>query len=576
MARRLAAILAADVVGFSGLTEKDENGTLAALRAHRSELIEPLVARHAGRIVKLMGDGMLVEFGSVVDAVACAVAFQEGMSARNNAASDGTRMEFRIGVNLGDVVIEGDDIYGDGVNLAARLEALAEPGGICVSGTVREHIAGKLDHAFVDGGEQTVKGLARPVHVWRWSARRAAGSVAIDPPIAAPSSDKPSIAVLPFVNMSGDPAQNYLSDGIAEDIITELARDRGLFVIARNSSFAFRGSADAATMAGARLGVRYVLEGSLRKAGNRIRVTAQLVEASTGRNIWAERYDRDLEDIFAVQDELTASIVAAIPGRIASALVRKSHHRSAQQLDAYDLYLRGRELANQHRSDERPQTKALFEQAAERDPGNARAHAWLADLSIQTWWETRAAKDLAAADNFSNRAVRLDAEDSFCHACRGHVLLFQRNYDGARHHFERAAVLSPNDADIAAMMAVFLMYTGNPQGALERVRWAMRLNPYHPQWYIETLGLCLMNARRYNEAVTIFSNLEEPAYYVHAYLAGCLLALDRRQEAQSHRKRMFELKPDWTPDSFRDDPYRDEADIDHIGGLMRQVAALGD
>jgi adenylate cyclase len=576
MARRLAAILAADVVGYSSRMEKDETGTLAVLRAHRTELVEPLIAGHAGRVVKLMGDGILVEFASIVDAVACAVAIQQGMSARNHAASDGTRMEFRIGVNLGDVVIEGDDIYGDGVNLAARLEALAEPGGICVSGTVREHLAGKLDLEFSDGGEQPVKGLSRPVHVWRWSQRTAADTTTFGQPDVRAVSEKPSVAVLPFANMSGDPAQEYLSDGIAEDIITELARDRGLFVIARNSSFAFKGGALDAAGKGNRLGARYVLEGSVRKAGNRIRVTAQLVETATGRNVWAERYDRDLEDIFAVQDELVASIVAAIPGRIATALVRRSRDRSAQQLDAYDLYLRARELANRHRRDELPQAKSLFEQAVERDPGNARAHAWLADLNLQAWWQTRAAEDLAAAEKHSTLGVRLDPEDSFCHACRGQVLLFQRNYDGARHHFGRAASLSPNDAGIAAMMAMFLMYTGNPQEAIARIESAMRLDPYHPEWYVEGLALALMNARRYEEAVKVFSSLEEPTYYVHAYLAGCLAALDRRQEALPHRRRLLKLNPDWTPDSFRNDPYRNDDDIEHVAGLMRQVATLSD
>ena len=573
MVRRLAAILAADVVGFSGLMETDESGTLATLRAHRSEVFEPLIARHSGRIVKLMGDGILAEFGSVVDAVACAVAIQRGMSDRTGSAPASSRMAFRIGVNLGDVIIEDNDIYGDGVNLAARLESLAEPGGICISASVREHIAGKLDHEFRDGGEQTVKGLARAVHVWRWSAHAAAGPTPADQPIGLPSSDKPSIAVLPFVNMSGDPTQSYLSDGIAEDTITELARNRGLFVIARNSSFAFRG-ADAAAEAGTRLGVRYVLEGSLRKAGTRIRVTAQLNDTATGRNIWAERYDRKLEDIFAVQDELTASIVAAIPGRIASAQVRKSRHRSAQQLDAYDLYLRGLELANQHRRDELPQARALFEQAVARDPTLARAHAWLADLGLQSWWKTRAASDLAAANEHSDRAVRLDPEDSFCHACRGQVLLFQRRYDGAHHHFERAVSLSPNDADVSAMMAMLLLYTGRPQEAVERVQAAMRLNPFHPQWYVEGLALSLMLARRYDEAVKIFSSLEEPAYYVHAGLAGCLIALGRRQEALPHRRRLLELDPEWTPDRFRNDPYRNEADMEHIGDLMLRVAAL--
>jgi len=576
MIRRLTAILAADIVGYSGLMEKDEAGTLATLRAHRVELIEPSVAQHSGRIVKLMGDGILAEFGSVVDAVSCAVAVQQGMEARNSAAHVDRRMAFRIGVNLGDVVIEDNDIYGDGVNLAARLEALAEPGGICISATVREHIAGKLDYEFRDGGEQSIKGLTRPVHIWRWPDRPPAEGPHSGRPGAKTLSDKPSIAVLPFVNMSGDPAQEYLSDGITEDIITELARDRGLFVMARNSSFAFKGRNLSVAETGTRLGARYVLEGSLRKAGNRIRVTAQLVEIATGSNVWAERYDRELADIFAVQDELAASIVAAIPGRIATSLVRKSRDRSSQQLDAYDLYLRGRELANQHRQDELPQARSLFEQAVERDPKNARAHAWLADLSLQAWWRTNAASDMAAAEKHSSRAVRLDPEDSFCHACRGQILIFQRNYDGARHHFERATALSPNDADIAAMMAVFLEYTGHAQDAIEQVRWAMSLNPYHPQWYIETLAMALLIARRYDEAVTVFARLEEPTYYVHAYLAACLAALGRRQEALSHRRRLFELNPDWTPDNFRNDPYRNDADIEHVAGLMRQVAALAD
>ena len=576
MVRRLAAILAADVVGFSGLMETDESGTLATLRAHRSEIFEPLIARHSGRIVKLMGDGILAEFGSVVDAVACAVAIQRGMADRSGPAPASSRMAFRIGVNLGDIIIEDNDIYGDGVNLAARLESLAEPGGICISASVREHIAGKLDHEFRDGGEQSVKGLTRPVHIWRWSNRPPAEAPDPGRPGVKTPADKPSIAVLPFVNMSSDPAQEYLSDGIAEDIITELARDRGLFVIARNSSFAFKGRDLSIAETGTRLGARYVLEGSLRKAGNRIRVTAQLVETATGSNAWGERYDRELADIFAVQDELAASIVAAIPGRIATALVRKSRDRSPQQLDAYDLYLRGRELANRHRRDELPQARSLFEQAVERDPGNARAHAWLADLSLQAWWQTKAAGDLAAAETHSTLAVRLDPEDSFCHACRGQVLLFERNYDGARHHFGRAATLSPNDAGIAAMMAMFLMYTGNPQEAIERIESAMRLDPYHPEWYVEGLALALMNARRYDEAVKVFSSLEEPTYYAHAYLAGCLAALGRRSEALSHRRRLFELNPDWTPDSFRDDPYRNDADIEHVAGLMRQVAALAD
>jgi TolB-like protein/class 3 adenylate cyclase len=576
MARRLAAILAADVVGFSRLMEVDEAGTLVALQAHRADFVEPMIASNNGRIVKLMGDGVLVEFSSVVDAVACAVAIQKGMADRNVGIASQIRIDFRIGVNLGDIIIDGDDIYGDGVNVAARLEALAEPGGVCVSGTVREHVIGKLEHEFIDGGEQIVKNLSRPIHIWHWLSGAPVSAAAPDLRSGLPLPDKPSIAVLPFSNMSGDPEQEYFSDGITEDIITELARDRGLFVIARNSSFAFKGVVVNIAEAGRRLGVRYLLEGSVRKIGNRVRVTAQLIEVASGSHIWAERYDRNIEDIFAVQDEITASIAAAIPGRIAAAIVKKSYARSPQQLDAYDLYLRGRELANRHRRDDLPRAKALFEQSIERDPGHARAHAWIADLSLQTWWLTNAAKDLEEAERFSARAVRLDNEDSFCHACRGQVLLFQRNYDGALSHFERAIALSPNDADISAMMAMFLMYTGRPQEAVRRVREAMRLNPFYPQWYAEGLGMSLMIARRYEEAAKVFSGMEEPPFYVLAGLAGCLCKLGRQQDASSYRRRMIEIKPDWTPDSFRKDPYQNADDIEHVGELMQLVAAMSD
>jgi TolB-like protein/Tfp pilus assembly protein PilF len=378
--------------------------------------------------------------------------------------------------------------------------------------------------------------------------------------------------VLPFRNMSGDPEQEYFSDGITEDIITELSRNRGLHVIARNSSFAFKGPAVDIAEVGRRLGVRYVVEGSVRKSGNRIRVTAQLIEAASGNHVWAERYDRDFEDIFAVQDELTQSIVAALPGRIAAALVRKSRHKSSERLDAYDLYLRARELADQHRREDLPRAIALLQQAIEQDPRYARAQAWLSDLLVQTWWQTDAEGDFEAADHASATAVRLDPEDSLCHACRGQVLLFRRDYDGARHHFERAIGLSPSDADISAAMAVFLMYTGQAQQAVELVRRAMRFNPLHPQWYVETLGMSLMIARRYEDAAQVFSGMREPAYYIHAYLAACLIKLGRREEALWHRDRLLQIKPDWTMDHYRQDPYRDAADIAHVGELMRLVA----
>ena len=314
--RRLAAVLSADVVGYSRLMGEDEAGTLAVLKAHRAECVDPEIAAYQGRIVKLMGDGALVEFPSAVAAVECAVAVQRGMAERNAEVPEDRRIAFRIGINLGDVIIDGDDIYGDGVNVAARLQELADPGGVCVSANIHEQVEGKLDVAFDDRGEQTVKNIARPVRVYGVTDGEA--GTPIGQP-ALPLPDKPSIAVLPFVNMSGDAEQEYFSDGITEDIITELARFRSLFVIARNSSFSFKGQAIEAKEIARRLGVRYLVEGSVRRAGNRVRITAQLIDAAHDTHLWAERYDRELEDIFAVQDEVTQAIVTAIEPELASA-----------------------------------------------------------------------------------------------------------------------------------------------------------------------------------------------------------------------------------------------------------------
>src|SRR5215467_6861298 len=324
-ARRLAAILAADVVGYSRLMGADEEGTLAALKSHRQELIDPLIAQHQGRIVKTTGDGLLIEFASIVDAVRCAVVMQQGIKDRNANIEEGRRLRFRIGINVGDVIVDDGDIFGDGVNVAARLEALAAPGEICVSATVREHVGDKLPIGFSDLGEHQVKNIARPVHVYRIETRLpsepAAGIAPESPMLALP--DRPSIAVLPFTNMSGDAEQDYFADGMVEDIITGLARIKWLFVIARNSSFVYKGRTVDVKQAGRELGVRYVLEGSVRKASNRLRITSQLIEAETGRHVWAERYDRTLDDIFAIQDELTMSVVAVIEPSLRQAEIER-------------------------------------------------------------------------------------------------------------------------------------------------------------------------------------------------------------------------------------------------------------
>jgi TolB-like protein/Flp pilus assembly protein TadD len=570
MARRLAAILAADVVGFSRLMEIDENGTLAALQAHRAGIIEPLVARSNGRIVKLMGDGALVEFASVVDAVACAVAIQQGMAERNAGTSGKVRIDFRIGVNLGDVIVEGDDIYGDGVNVAARLEALASPGGVCISGTVRDHIAGKLDHEFADGGEQSVKNMSRPVHVWRWSSGVSAPAAEPVKSPAGPISNKPSIAVLPFTNMSGDPEQDYFSDGITEDIITELARNRGLFVMARNSSFAFKGVAVDVAAVGRKLGVRYVVEGSVRKAGNRVRITAQLIEVTTGGHVWAERYDRDLEDIFAVQDEVTKSIAAAVPGQLESDIVKSARRKPTESLDAYDYYLRGKQLYHGWRDDDISEAMAALEVALKLDPTFARAHAKLGQMYLRRWWRTYAPHDLESADRETGLAVRLDNEDSECLCYRGFLLIFIRDFDGSLDHLQRAQLLKPDDPDIGAILALYFAYTGEAEKAIERVRRAMRANPNFPPWYHEVHGIALTTARRYEEAVRSFLVIPSPAYYVHVWLAACLAKLGRLDEARAHARTASDLRPEWTAEDWTIE-YKNEDDIAHAVELGRLV-----
>ena len=381
--RRLAAIMAADVAGYSRLMGVDEEGTLAALKELRRELADPKIKEHRGRIVKTTGDGLLVEFASVVDAVRCAVEVQREMAERNAGVPEEQRIQFRIGINLGDIIKDGRDIYGDGVNVAARLEALAEPGGICVNRVVRDQVRDKLDFAFEDAGEQRVKNIARPLRVYHVRPGRVAGETmsAAQPPLALP--DKPSVAVLPFTNMSGDPEQEFVSDGIAEDVITALSHYPSLFVIARNSTFTYKGRAVDVKQVGRELGVRYVLEGSVRKAGNRIRVTAQLIEAGTGNHVWADRYDRDLADIFAVQDEITHALTTALAPAIADAELRRAMRKPPESLDAWAAYQRGLWHLSKANPDDDTIAQNFFRQAIDLDPTFAAGYSALALAQLQ-------------------------------------------------------------------------------------------------------------------------------------------------------------------------------------------------
>jgi adenylate cyclase len=373
--RRLAAILAADVAGYSRLMGEDEEGTHERLKAHLRELVDPKIAEHRGRIVKNTGDGFLAEFASVVDAVRCAVEVQRGMVGREPKVREERRIRFRIGINLGDVIAEPNDIYGDGVNVAARLEALAEPGAICISRMVRDQIRDKLPYQLDDLGERQVKNIARPVRVYRVAvgAPVTVSTEALDAAVKAPLTlpDKPSVAVMPFANMSSDPEQEFFGDGIAEDIITALSRYPSLFVIARNSSFTYKGRAVDVKVVGRELGERYVLEGSLRKAGDRIRVTAQLVEAETDRHVWAERYDRDLADIFAVQDEITEAVTIAIAPAIADAEQQRAIRKPPGSLDAWAAYQRGLWHFNNVTAEDNALAQTFFQQAVDLDPSFA-------------------------------------------------------------------------------------------------------------------------------------------------------------------------------------------------------------
>jgi adenylate cyclase len=572
--RRLAAILVADVVGYSRLMEADETGTLAALRDRRKGVVEPLVRENGGRIVKFMGDGVLVEFASAVNALRCALDLQKRMEESSEKQPD-RQIVLRIGVNLGEVVGEGTDIFGDGVNIAARLEGLAEPGGICISGKVHDEIRGKLDFAAADLGEVMLKNITRPVRAFRISA--GAGTQSSPKPYP-PADSRPSIAVLPFTNMSGDPEQEYFADGITEDIITELARNRGLFVIARNSSFTFKGTATNVGEVGRKLGVRYLVEGSVRKADQRVRITAQLIEAATGSHIWAERYDRDLEDIFAVQDEVTRSIVAAVPGHLESDIVKASRRKPTESLGAYDHYLRGMEIVNRWRHDDNPEAMAEFESAVRLDPNFARAHASLGHMHLRIWWQTIAPHALEKANTETELAVRLDGGDSRCLSIRGMYLLASKDYDGASDTFQRALQLSPEDPELNVRMAYYLVCTGQANEAIERSFKASRANPlFLPPSYQEAIGMAFMMTKRYEDAAKSFIAIRSPDYYIHVWAAGCLAKLGRIDEARAQSRLASELKPDWSSETWWGSEYTMKEDRAHDRELVRlAIQALGD
>lgn len=486
--RRLAAILAADVVGYSRLMGEDEVGTRQRFNAHLHELIEPAIANRQGRIVKTTGDALLIEFASVVDAVQCAVEIQKGMVDRNTHEVDGRRMEFRIGVNLGDVIIEGDDIHGDGVNVAARLEGLAEPGGLCVSAKVVEEVRNKLEVSFEDMGPQTVKNIAEPVRTHRVridSGVSTMDSAKPDNGHPLPLPDKPSIAVLPFLNMSGDPEQEYFADGIAEDIITGLSRIRWFFVIARNSSFTYKGKAVDVRQVGRELGVRYVLEGSVRKSSNRIRINAQLIDAATGNHLWADKFDGELSDVFDLQDQITTCVVGSIEPSIREAEIERSRRKPPESLDAYDLYLRALPHAYEYFVEGWRQAISLVDQALELEPNYAEAHglgAWCHwHLFLHAGCPESQEPMLAHAGAVRELRTTEAAPLAYAALALAH---FAEHRKTALGMVDRALAHNGNSMHANAIGAVINVFIGQWEAAILLAEEALRLSPFDPTRYM--------------------------------------------------------------------------------------------
>jgi adenylate cyclase len=502
--RKLTAILAADVAGYSRLMSHNEEKTLRDLKAHLSELIEPRIAQHRGRIVKRMGDGFLADFTSAVEAVRCAIAIQSGMADRNRTASDEGRIEFRIGINVGDVIIEGDDIYGDGVNIAARLEGIAEPGAIVVSRVVRDSVRDKLEVRLEDLGERPVKNIPKPIRVFRIDV--AGRRDAIRPADIAPSiPDKPSIAVLPFDNMSGDAEQEYFSDGMSEDLITDLSKISGLFVIARNSSFAYKGKPTKVQQISRELGVRFVLEGSIRKAGNRIRITAQLIDADSGGHLWAERFDRELTDIFATQDEVVEKIVAALSVKLTRREEQQLRRRGTNSIQAYEFWWRARELLGRGTRESIAEGRLMHRRALELDPQFAAPYAGLAFAGMADYvsaWVSDPEQALQEAESLARQAVKLDEQEPVGHMALGGVLLWQRNHDGALAEVNRALELDPNYAQAYAFIGMVLMYAGRAAESLEPFATAMRLDPHYSNMLLHLLAQAHFSLGQYEAAIT--------------------------------------------------------------------------
>jgi adenylate cyclase len=548
--RRLTAVMAADVVGYSRMMRSDEAGTHAALKHHRQEVFDPAVDAHGGRIVKLMGDGVLVEFHSVVDAVNCAVAVQKSGA---TVVTDRPAITLRIGINIGDVIIDGDDIYGDGVNIAARLEALADPGGVCISSIVNESLGTRANISFSDCGDVEVKNIDQPIRIWKWHPDDAIGTSRpnLRNTVASPQAN--SIAVLAFDNISGDPEQEYFSDGITEDIITDLSKVGSLLVISRNSSFSYKGKSPDIRVVGRELGVSHVLEGSIRRAGNRVRITAQLINAENGGHVWADRYDRELTDIFAVQDEVTRCIVDALKVELTPAEDRRIGQVPTRNIEAHDLFLRGREalISSDNTKEQFELSLRCFKRAIELDPEYAEpyaglAHAYLREL--QNKW-LGLSECLENAARYCSIAIEKDPSLPYAHHTDGLVKFWQHDHQGAILANERALALNPNFAMSIGMRGINKLNTGAPLDGLPDLERALRLEPISGHLYLHFIGMAYLVTGEFEHAITNFKKRIEASPTTdlsRGFLVSALGNAGKIEEARAMRAELREIHPKYS------------------------------
>ena len=577
IARRLAALMMADVAGYTRLMSSDEDATMEAWWSHRREVIDPQIAAHAGTIVKHTGDGFLAGFSSVLEAANCAVAVQTEMAVRNEGIAAERRMDFRIGINLGDIMADHEDIYGDGVNIAARLEALAEPGGICVSGSVYEQIRSKPNFNCQSMGEQQVKNIAEPVRTYKLVIEGAGEVVTpADPaptsamvpvaPVAPPPQDRTSIAVLPFDNMSNDPEQEYFSDGITEDIITDLSKISGLFVIARNSVFTYKGRSVNVPEVCAELGVSHALEGSIRKAGDRVRINAQLIDGSTGGHVWADRFDRQLDDIFAVQDEVTAEIVGALKVELSPQEESRVNKHGTDSPAAYDNMLRCRELMYRGTKEANLEALTFVDRALDIDaryPMAFAARAIIYSAQFSNQWCEDPEVTLAAADAAATEAVTMYAEEPFALLAVGVVRMWQRRLDDTVAAAEKMLALDPNNSQGYVLLTNSLNYSGQPQRAIEAAEQAMLLDPYYPDLLLQFLGQACFMAGDLDRAADVFRRriTRNPnTDTAHLYLAAIYGHQGRPEEAQAEWAELLKFNPDYSlAERMKVWPYADPA-----------------